>query len=124
MTKSTISSQCSKLLKSDEQKIRLDITWSERINAGTTRVIGKYRKWLEENGFGKLADRLDAQEAAAAGLHSTPLTSANIAKHLEQVGLSQEFTLHHRMRGLSGGQKVKVVLGAACWQHPHLIVLS
>lgn len=49
MTKSTISSQCSKLLKSDEQKIRLDITWSERINAGTTRVIGKYRKWLEEN---------------------------------------------------------------------------
>ncbi len=82
------------------------------------------RRWLEENGFGKLADRLDAQEAAAAGLHSVPLTSANIAKHLEHVGLDPEFTLHHRMRGLSGGQKVKVVLGAACWQHPHLIVLD
>ncbi len=82
------------------------------------------RRWLEENGFGKLVDRLDAQEAAAAGLHSTPLTSSNIAKHLEHVGLDQEFTLHHRMRGLSGGQKVKVVLGAACWQHPHLIVLD
>lgn len=82
------------------------------------------RSWLEENGFGKLVDRLDAQEAAAAGLHSTPLTSANIAKHLSEVGLDSEFTLHHRMRGLSGGQKVKVVLGAACWQHPHLIVLD
>jgi elongation factor 3 len=82
------------------------------------------RAWLEENGFGKLVDRLDAQEAAAAGLHSTPLTSANIAKHLSEVGLDSEFTLHHRMRGLSGGQKVKVVLGAACWQHPHLIVLD
>jgi elongation factor 3 len=82
------------------------------------------RSWLEENGFGKLVDRLDAQEAAAAGLHSTPLTSANIAKHLSEVGLDAEFTLHHRMRGLSGGQKVKVVLGAACWQHPHLIVLD
>ena len=82
------------------------------------------RRWLEENGFGKLADRLDAQEAAAAGLHSVPLTSANIAKHLEHVGLDPEFTLHHRMRGLSGGQKVKVVLAAACWQHPHLIVLD
>ena len=82
------------------------------------------RAWLEENGFGKLADRLDAQEAAAAGLHSTPLTSANIAKHLSEVGLDSEFTLHHRMRGLSGGQKVKVVLGAACWMHPHLIVLD
>lgn len=43
MTKSTISSQCSKLLKSDEQKIRLDFTWTERYD------IGKYRKWLEEN---------------------------------------------------------------------------
>lgn len=82
------------------------------------------RRWLEEHGFGKLVDRVDAQEAAAAGLHSTPLTSANIASHLEKVGLDQEFTLHHRMRGLSGGQKVKVVLGAACWQHPHLIVLD
>jgi elongation factor 3 len=82
------------------------------------------RAWLEENGYGKLVDRLDAQEAAAAGLHSTPLTSANIAKHLAEVGLESEFTLHHRMRGLSGGQKVKVVLGAACWQHPHMIVLD
>jgi len=82
------------------------------------------RKWLEDNGFGKLVDRLDAQEAAAAGLHSTPLTSANIAKHLADVGLESEFTLHHRMRGLSGGQKVKVVIGAACWMHPHLIVLD
>lgn len=43
MTKSIISSQCSKLLKSDEQKISLDFTWAERYD------IGKYRKWLEEN---------------------------------------------------------------------------
>jgi elongation factor 3 len=28
------------------------------------------------------------------------------------------------MRGLSGGQKVKIVIGAACWMHPHLIVLD
>jgi elongation factor 3 len=82
------------------------------------------RRWLEENGFGKLVDRLDAQEAAAAGLHSTPLTAANIANHLAEVGLDSEFTLHHRMRGLSGGQKVKVVLGAACWQRPHLLILD
>ncbi len=82
------------------------------------------RKWLEDNGFGKLVDRLDAQEAAAAGLHTTPLTASNIAAHLADVGLDPEFTLHHRMRGLSGGQKVKVVLGAACWMHPHLLVLD
>ena len=69
------------------------------------------RRWLEDNGFGKLVNQVGAREAAAAGMHSTPLTAANIAKHLEAVGLDPEFTLHHRMRGLSGGQKVKVVIG-------------
>ena len=28
------------------------------------------------------------------------------------------------MRGLSGGQRVKVVLAACTWQRPHLIVLD
>jgi elongation factor 3 len=80
--------------------------------------------YLEDNGFGKLVNQVDAREAAAAGLHSTPLTASNIVKHLEAVGLESEFTLHHRMKGLSGGQKVKVVIGATCWMHPHLIVLD
>lgn len=28
------------------------------------------------------------------------------------------------MRGLSGGQKVKIVLGAATWRRPHIICLD
>jgi elongation factor 3 len=28
------------------------------------------------------------------------------------------------MRGLSGGQKVKVVLGAATWRRPHVVILD
>lgn len=28
------------------------------------------------------------------------------------------------MRGLSGGQKVKVVLGAATWRRPHVLILD
>ena len=82
------------------------------------------RKWLEDNGFGKMVIAVDAREAAAAGLLGTPLTAQNISRHLADVGLEPEFTLHHRMRGLSGGQKVKVVVGAACWMKPHLIVLD
>ena len=82
------------------------------------------RRQLEEMGFGKLVDAVDAREAAAAGLHSKPLTAANIAKHLEGLGLEPEFSLHSRMKGLSGGQKVKVVLGAATWMNPHVLVLD
>ena len=82
------------------------------------------RRWLEDNGFGKAVIAVDAREAAAAGLLGTPLTAQNIARHLADVGLENEFTCHHRMRGLSGGQKVKVVIGAATWMKPHMIVLD
>jgi elongation factor 3 len=82
------------------------------------------RKWLEDNGFDKLVNAVDSREAAAMGLHSKPLTAANIAKHFAEVGLEQEYTLHSRMRGLSGGQKVKVVLAAAMWHNPHMLVLD
>ncbi|KAI9291378.1 hypothetical protein K502DRAFT_333242, partial [Neoconidiobolus thromboides FSU 785] len=48
----------------------------------------------------------------------------NIQKHLSDVGLDAEFATHSRIRGLSGGQKVKVVLAAAMWDHPHLLVMD
>ena len=58
------------------------------------------------------------------GLYAKPLTAANISKHLEEFGLETEFSTHSLMRGLSGGQKVKVVLGAAMWNNPHMLVLD
>lgn len=50
------------------------------------------------------------------GLYQRPLTAVNIEKHLGALGLEPEFATHSMIRGLSGGQKVKLVLGAACWQ--------
>lgn len=41
--------------------------------------------------------------------------------------LAHSFVLpvtHNTMRGLSGGQKVKVVLGAATWRRPHVVILD
>jgi hypothetical protein len=67
---------------------------------------------------------VDAKEAARLGLIARPLTSANVQKHLDDVGLEPEFATHAQMRGLSGGQKVKVVIGAAMWNQPHLLVLD
>jgi len=82
------------------------------------------REKLEDMGYSKMLADIDAKEAAAAGLWAKPLTSDNIAKHLEDCGLEREFSLHSQMKGLSGGQKVKVVLGACTWNNPHIIVLD
>lgn len=44
--------------------------------------------------------------------------------HYLDVGLEIEFSVHSQIRSLSGGQKVKVVLGAAVWMNPHIIILD
>merc|ERR1712061_32540 len=40
------------------------------------------------------------------------------------VGLEAEFATHMRIGALSGGQKVKVVLAAALWNTPHIVILD
>ncbi|KAG5457112.1 MAG: P-loop containing nucleoside triphosphate hydrolase protein, partial [Olpidium bornovanus] len=47
-----------------------------------------------------------------------------IEKHLVDVGLDPEFATHAHIRGLSGGQKVRLVIGAAMWNRPHMLVLD
>lgn len=58
------------------------------------------------------------------GLMLRPLTKANVEKHLGVLGLEAEFATHAHMRGLSGGQKVKVVLAACTWNQPHILVMD
>jgi len=82
------------------------------------------RDRLEKWGFEKLLQITDDAEAARANLLARPVTSGVIQKYFEDFGLPSEFSTHSRIRGLSGGQKVKVVLGAAMWQNPHMIVLD
>eukprot|EP00128_Syssomonas_multiformis_P003090 Colp12_sorted_trinity150504_noHs@15451 len=82
------------------------------------------RESLEAIGLDKFIQAVDDKEAQMAGAYKRPLTSVNIEKHLQDVGLDPEFATHNRIRGLSGGQKVKVVIGAATWNHPHMIVLD
>jgi len=47
-----------------------------------------------------------------------------IQAHLDDFGLDQEFGTYGKISGLSGGQKVKLVLAAAMWNSPHLLVLD
>jgi len=75
-------------------------------------------------GFDKLMQRVDEREAQSAGAFNRPLTQVMIEKHYTDVGLEVEFVVHSQIRSLSGGQKVKVVLGAAVWMNPHVIILD
>ena len=72
---------------------------------------------------GKMVADVDQKEALASG-QFRPLVRKEIEQHCANFGLDAELVSHSRMRGLSGGQRVKVVLAACSWQRPHLIVLD
>ncbi|OQR89130.1 elongation factor 3 [Achlya hypogyna] len=82
------------------------------------------REKLEKWGFDKILQIADDREAARANMQARPVTALAVQKHLDNFGLGAEFGTHSRMRGLSGGQKVKVVLAAAMWLNPHILVLD
>ncbi|KAF9910696.1 translational elongation factor EF-1 alpha [Linnemannia zychae] len=82
------------------------------------------REKLEEWGFEKLVQAFDDKEAARAGAWTRSLTAVEVERHLGDLGLPAEFATHNHIKGLSGGQKVKVVLAAAMWLNPHILVLD
>ena len=71
----------------------------------------------------KMVAEVDQREALASG-QFRPLIRREIESHCAYFGLDAELVSHSQMRGLSGGQRVKVVLAACSWQRPHLIVLD
>jgi elongation factor 3 len=83
--------------------------------------------WLPRNellaSHQKMVAEVDMKEALASG-QFRPLVRKEIEAHCANFGLDAELVSHSRMRGLSGGQRVKVVLAACSWQRPHLIVLD
>ncbi|PPQ66033.1 hypothetical protein CVT26_010789 [Gymnopilus dilepis] len=78
---------------------------------------------LIKRGFEKKVLEVDTREAQRLGL-LRPLVRREIEKHFADFGLEPEFVSHNTMRGLSGGQKVKIVLGAATWRRPHVVCLD
>lgn len=82
------------------------------------------RETLMEWGYQKLIQEFDDHEASREGLGFRQLEPKVISKHFEDVGLDPEIANHNEISGLSGGQKVKVVLAGAMWNNPHLLVLD
>jgi len=71
----------------------------------------------------KAVAEVDQKEAIASG-QFRPLVRREIEVHCAQFGLDAELVSHSRMKGLSGGQRVKVCLAACTWQRPQVIVLD
>lgn len=82
------------------------------------------RSTLQDGGWEKALKQVDDRINMRESMHARPLTTENVKKHLSDVGLEEEFSSHMRIGALSGGQKVKVVLGAALWNRPHVLILD
>ncbi|KAL7530063.1 hypothetical protein ACHAXR_003288, partial [Thalassiosira sp. AJA248-18] len=128
-------------IEPEEQKAiddyQLEGIWSRRLRAGVLEYEIKKKHVREKDniyvskdellamGFKHLLRQTDEKIASKeAGLDLRPVTTSEIQSHLDDFGLAQEFGTYGKIRGLSGGQKVKLVLAAAMWNCPHLLVLD
>jgi len=99
-----------------------ELEYEVRFKGETEGYLGI--KTLTRRGWEKACKAIDARIAQRSGQYVRTLSSANVESHLKDCGLDAEFATHYRMSALSGGQKVKVVLAAAMWNQPHLIILD
>ncbi|KAL2439245.1 [NU+] prion formation protein 1 [Exophiala dermatitidis] len=104
-----------------KKTFQYEVKWKNMLPKFNTQVS---RETLLEWGFQKLVQEFDDHEASREGLGYRILEPKVIAKHFEDVGLDPEIANHNQISGLSGGQKVKVVLAGAMWNNPHLLVLD
>ncbi|KAG8833664.1 hypothetical protein FRC17_010268 [Serendipita sp. 399] len=89
----------------------------------------RYNTWLPreellEKGFTKLVQQFDDLEASREGAGARETSLSAVRKILEDVGLDGDIAQYNEMGGLSGGQKVKVVIAAALWNNPQICVLD
>merc|ERR1712159_855846 len=94
------------------------------MNKSVEDAIWIERSILEKMGMLAEVQREDEKQAMMAGLQQKALTSEGVEKHLVDFGLEVEAASHTTIQSLSGGQKVKVVLGASMWLNPHILILD
>merc|ERR1712146_85886 len=95
----------------------MKLTWTDTDKKKTEYALGPA---LE-----KLMMQVDERIAfEQSGIGMKKLSTLNIQKHLDQFNLEAQFGTYSKMHALSGGQKVKVVLAAAMWMQPHILILD
>ncbi|KAJ5394439.1 Armadillo-like helical [Penicillium crustosum] len=104
-----------------KKSFQYEVKWVGLLPKHNTMIS---RETLLELGFFKLVQEFDDHEASREGLGFRVLDPKTITKHFEDIGMDPEIANHNEISGLSGGQKVKVVLAGAMWNNPHLLVLD
>lgn len=82
------------------------------------------REQLIEAGFSKLVQQFDDFEASREGAGQRENKADLIRKMLEDLGLDGDIAQYNEISGLSGGQKVKVVVAAAMYNNPQILILD
>ena len=104
-----------------KKTFQYEVKWVGKLPKHNTMVT---KETLEGLGFGKLVQEFDDHESSREGLGFRILEPKVISQHFEGLGLDSEIANHNEISGLSGGQKVKVVLAGALWANPHILVLD
>ncbi|KAL8751506.1 MAG: hypothetical protein Q9184_006046 [Pyrenodesmia sp. 2 TL-2023] len=104
-----------------KKTFQYEVKWIGMIPKYNSQVS---RETLLSWGFDKLVQEFDDHEASREGLGFRILEPKVISQHFADIGLDPEIANHNEISGLSGGQKVKVVLAGAMWNNPHLLVLD
>merc|ERR1719282_1707723 len=107
--------------KKKEKTYEYEVKWQFKTIEQSTWVE---KEILIKMGYKKLVEREDERQAAMAGLMTKQLTQPGVEKHLGDFGVDPESASHTQIHSMSGGMKVKVVLAAAMWQNPHILILD
>jgi len=89
----------------------------------------KYNSWvprddLLKKGFQKLVSQFDDLESSREGAGARDTNTMAVRKHLEDIGLDGDIAQYNEIGGLSGGQKIKLVIAACLWNNPQICVLD
>ncbi|KAJ7772608.1 P-loop containing nucleoside triphosphate hydrolase protein [Mycena maculata] len=89
----------------------------------------KHNTWVGRDdllgkGFTKLVQQFDDLESSREGAGQRDTAAHLVRKHLEDIGLDGDIAQYNEISGLSGGQKIKLVLAACLWNNPQICVLD
>ncbi|PFH53784.1 hypothetical protein AMATHDRAFT_54296 [Amanita thiersii Skay4041] len=89
----------------------------------------KYNTWVSRDdllakGLRKLVQQFDDLESSREGAGARETAAHLVRKHLEDIGLDGDIAQYNEISGLSGGQKIKLVIAACLWNNPQICVLD